>query len=577
MTTESWRPLPGLTGSRYISLTSPSGLAGSNLSLLDLPPLFLLVDLGSSPEGVATVSRIMNEADPSGGKPLLVVLTHCHYDHIAAAPLLESLKPRPFTVAGHAAGIPPLAESDDALTLAYLFKTSSPSVSVSLGFFREHGNATGESRGAVPLGPDIQLTCTPPEMAPNGLMIQTLMACDQPVATIYATPGHSPDSICLETGDLFSCGDLLLAGNPGVAGIPGWNRSEFQASLGSVRSLLQEREGVLVCSGHGPVLSRDNALALVETALHRTGELDSVAVLDAERSTFLREYALALGHEAAGACTILAGRLLLVAEHLETLDEPARSREIRDAADLEAMDALIRKYAHAAGRDDRPGEPELRLALIAGETSGKLDRLLEHPLFARIIDPPRLRRVRNLFVDFRHALSGISCRNLLRPESPYVLLQALLADVAARPYGDSDFLATVDNHDLFLEELIRRMAFLPLIETTRFRLDLPDGLPPVCVDREHLLDTLLGLCELLAVSGGAQIDIAGSQDQQELRVTLTTETVTRVDLFTPAKVDFFRNSLRPYRIGFDVERQGDEVTVVLRLPVAAGGGEGAFV
>jgi glyoxylase-like metal-dependent hydrolase (beta-lactamase superfamily II) len=92
-----------------------------------------------------------------------------------------------------------------------------------------------------------------------------------------ATPGHSPDSVCLVVGRLCFTGDTVL-GSGSVFIAPG--EGSLSAYLASLRRL-RELELDLLCPGHGPYV-RDPAAKLDEYIAHRLErERRLLAALDA--------------------------------------------------------------------------------------------------------------------------------------------------------------------------------------------------------------------------------------------------------------------------------------------------------
>jgi len=565
-----WQPVPGASGARFMPLLRPAAAAGSNVYLVEYPELFLLVDLGVDQLRLLELADTVNRADPPQAKPLLLILTHCHIDHIAAAPALEGLRPRQIAIAGHEACRAALAGRDQVLTVSYLFGCIPPQIEVGVTLF-------GAESGPTSLTADLYfrdnafLTISPPEpdnVPPASSRVANILMAGRVIATAYATPGHSPDSICLLVGRILFCGDLPFAGNPAVAGIPGWNQRELLTSLESMTELLRPVDDAIVCAGHGPILSRDAALAQCAVATRQTLGAKGIATLDADRSAFLKGYARALLHEANSTFAIILGRLWVVAEHLESLDEKERSQKIRESADLEALCDLVEKFGLSAEREDRFGEPETRLPMVVGEILAKIDRMLGDGLIAGIIDAARLRRARNLILDFRNALRGISFRELLRPEKPDQLVYCLLRELRSKPFEDDDLMSATDDHEHFVEELMRRMAYRPLFSGVDFRPDIQEGLPMVAVERGHLLDTLVGLCELLVASGGKLVDIEAAAIGDDVRLTLSTMLEAGTDLVSDRKVEFYAATLQLYGAKFAVQREKGRLAAVMHLPVA---------
>ena len=66
--------------------------------------------------------------------------------------------------------------------------------------------------------------------------------------TVLHTPGHTPGSVCLRTGDVLLTGDTLFAGSCGRTDFPGGSWEEMMDSLGRLAAL----EGNFqVLPGHG--------------------------------------------------------------------------------------------------------------------------------------------------------------------------------------------------------------------------------------------------------------------------------------------------------------------------------------
>lgn len=66
---------------------------------------------------------------------------------------------------------------------------------------------------------------------------------------IMHTPGHSPGSICLLSGDCVFTGDLLFAGGIGRYDFPG---SSYEKLADSLRKIMTLDDDLVVYPGHGP-------------------------------------------------------------------------------------------------------------------------------------------------------------------------------------------------------------------------------------------------------------------------------------------------------------------------------------
>ena len=66
---------------------------------------------------------------------------------------------------------------------------------------------------------------------------------------VLETPGHTPGSVCIKTGDLLLSGDTLFAGSCGRTDFPGGSMADMRKSLASLAKL---PPGTKVIPGHGP-------------------------------------------------------------------------------------------------------------------------------------------------------------------------------------------------------------------------------------------------------------------------------------------------------------------------------------
>lgn len=141
----------------------------------------------------------------------IVVLTHCHFDHLGAASAL---------LAQH--DVPLAVHDSDA------------------DFITDSVGTGGAAWGFDAVAPP----------ATRRLVDGDVVQAGSLVLRVIATPGHTPGSICIEVdGHLFS-GDTLFAGSVGRTDFP---RGDARMLARSVRDRLSGLEDAMVVHpGHGP-------------------------------------------------------------------------------------------------------------------------------------------------------------------------------------------------------------------------------------------------------------------------------------------------------------------------------------
>lgn len=162
----------------------------------------VVVDPGFS---TGVVRRML---DVEGRRPVAVLATHGHYDHIgAAAELCRD-------------DLPLYIHEDDAAALT--------------------DPATWGAGMPVPPVPvqDVRTVAEGDELAFAGFVIQVLH-----------TPGHTPGSVCYRTDGWVLSGDLVFAGTIGRSDFPNSSPVAMQRSL---RRFLELPDPLDVFPGHGP-------------------------------------------------------------------------------------------------------------------------------------------------------------------------------------------------------------------------------------------------------------------------------------------------------------------------------------
>ena len=172
--------------------------------------------------------RIIAFLDQQKLVPAYILLTHGHFDHIAAVPAIAAEYRKRM---GEDAGLQIAIHTEDA---HYLGPSSFP----------VHTNSM-----RIAVGSTEYLDALWEEMPPA----DRLLAEGESIGsfTVLHLRGHSPGSIGLwdkGAGILFS-GDTLFCGDYGRTDLPGGSEKELFASL---RRLFAMDGGIQVCPGHGP-------------------------------------------------------------------------------------------------------------------------------------------------------------------------------------------------------------------------------------------------------------------------------------------------------------------------------------
>ena len=167
----------------------------------------------------AEAGRIIRLIEAEKLVPLAVILTHNHADHLgAAAELLEHFH------------IPLwLHEADEKNMLSQANREIAAMFAVSLPPAAERRLTDGETVGSGDL-----------------------------TLTVVHSPGHTPGSVLLRSGDLLFTGDTLFQGDVGRTDLPGGDEEQLRSSLARIKEF---PPATVILPGHGEASTLERELA----------------------------------------------------------------------------------------------------------------------------------------------------------------------------------------------------------------------------------------------------------------------------------------------------------------------------
>ena len=186
----------------------PVGSVGANCYIFgdDATREVFVIDPGDEAE------RILAELRRLDARPVAIVNTHGHFDHVMAVDEVRRATHVPFWI----------HEGERSVL------------------------ESGPSRAKVLFGIDL-----PPSPVPDRWIAEgDVLSVGGLRLTVRHTPGHSPGGVCLVGDGLVFTGDTLFAGSVGRTDLPGANQDALFASI--ARVLLPLPDETVCCPGHGP-------------------------------------------------------------------------------------------------------------------------------------------------------------------------------------------------------------------------------------------------------------------------------------------------------------------------------------
>jgi glyoxylase-like metal-dependent hydrolase (beta-lactamase superfamily II) len=516
-----WQDLPGAEGARIYPLIRKIDNISSNSYVIATPDVLLIIDPGGLPEQAEQLALVTGECRRVLDRPVFVILTHAHIDHFAgvfAVPAFASPETAVFTVQDTGGAV--LERGDARMTQGELLGRTHPPLKVGLHLFPPGWETDMETPVSAAFPNGAMVTITYDRNGPGGMPHARLEFGNGPALEVWHTPGHSPDSICLQIGGLFFIGDILFAANPGVAGMCGWDQEALIRSLGKVISLLGTGGISVVCPGHGRVVSTPDASRSLSAVRIDAQALCNIAELNRDRAAEAAVFAEDCMEQVNELFTIMAGRLYYVSYVMDELGESGIAERMGTLIPADTVDELLGAFSTFADEHHHGRQVSVNLALKAGQVMVKLERSLKKEELGRIIDPTLVDRAGRLLSDYTVMLRGFSPPSELSSCSLVPVIGAIVTGLSVPSCSDDDLLSSADDDAAFTQILLSRIGTRPLLEEVAVFIDTGEQPLQVSVDRDIFSDLVTYILEDLVGTGSGGITIAVRREGQSAVVAI---------------------------------------------------------
>jgi glyoxylase-like metal-dependent hydrolase (beta-lactamase superfamily II) len=488
-------------------------IMSSNSYIISGVDQIALIDPGGLAEQIDHLEEVIKGLQNELFRPVVVYLTHVHMDH-----WVQLKQGRDHKILGGAAlavqttGAKALEKQDCGITLSALLGRQMIRVPVDLKLLAPHDLSLGGERHVHLEGWTYEYAMKSMEVAP-GLMIhsQAIPLGDGDFLEIYHTPGHSPDSICMQIGSLLIVGDLFFAPNPGMAGAYGWSREDLLLSIQKVLWILENKNIQVCLSGHGRHIDSWTARKTLEVMYNDATSLQNIEEITPQWAKRTAAYAFDLMTEMERISTIIAGRLAFIAHVLGELGEETEAEEMRALLDPSLLDNLFNDFHDFAAALREGKKPDIEFVHKAGQIVGKLEKLFERKLLGSVMDQSLLGRAGRLINDYSMTYRGFRPPYYVSYEDVNRVVGDVMEQVVHVPYDEGAILMAESAED-YLAALKTRIAHVNLFENVGFTFEADHQRPFARMDRERFSDSLIDIFERFAGVGSKWIKVTTSQN-----------------------------------------------------------------
>ena len=507
LSNRKWQPVEGLEGVRVYPVVNRADFMTSNAFIVEAPEVVVLVDPGNTPDQLDHLRSVIGDALSARPRPVVAFLTHCHVDHCFAFLTDPSaVAPgAPVFVAIQEDGFQAVTRKDQELTGSGRYRKAvpDPNLDICLLSAEDRKFQVTKELSLAPGLPMKMRTRTVP--APGGgSLCRQEVSCGRLEAVVYHTPGHSPDSVSLQIGNLLFIGDFLFSADYFIAGLPGWDKAQIMASAQNLLWLIENTPVSTVAQGHGASLPADRAVERLNALMSGLAGLQVTQSLNLEKILESSEHAVDVAQEAREIMASIARSLRHVVHYLEYLQEGEEASRYAASWDQKRLENLL-AICHETYCDVQSGVLiESGLILKSSSVFHKIRAMLDREGLAEVVSPALLTRLERLFDDFIRDSGGKDVEQQVESFPAGAFLQALVETLQQDRHADAAILETVDDPRAFVASLAERLAYTPVFQAVRFEVG-GDGALLVQADRGRLGEILEIVVEQLVAEGSDRV------------------------------------------------------------------------
>ncbi len=515
-------------------------LMSSNSYILAGPSQIALIDPGGMEDQFGILEAEIDRLQDELLRPVVVYLTHVHLDHWIQLKQDERRLHEAF-LAVQEDGARALEKQDSLMTLSELLGRPMIRVPVDIKLLSTHDKGATVQQSLALKGWSYDYATKSTEIAEDLVLHSAVVLLGKKdCLEIYHTPGHSPDSICLRTGSLLFVGDLFFAPNPGMAGAYGWSQQDLLISIQKILWILENEKISLCCSGHGKPIDAQMARKTLEVMYYDVASLQNLEEVTPQWAKRTAAYAQDLIIELERSFTIIAGRLSYIGHILNELEEQTDAEELESLLDSHALDGLFIDFYRFAMELKAGKRLDWEMVHKAGQTVGRLDKLLKGKQLGTVIDQSLLGRVSRLLSDYSVTYRGFRPPYYVSYVDVNGLIGEVLEQVRHKPYDEEAILKAESRED-YLMALKARIAHVDLFEDVELSFQPDSDAPFARMDRERFSDILIDILERFAGAEMKKITIATVLNDDWVMVRIVGEALTSCHPLGQANRFFERN------------------------------------
>jgi len=509
-----WQQAPGMAHTFLYPIINKSNLSTSSSFIVCAPNITVIIDPGNSEAQLANIRHALSGMSARGSGPIIACLTHCHVDHCFK--FLEdpsSVAPGSHVfVAIQENGLLALGRKDRNLTFAGPYRTKPPDTMPDICLLSAEDSRLSLSKELnLRDGTKMELTARALITPAGNTLHRQDVGINGDMIRAYYTPGHSPDSVSYQMGDILFVGDVMFAAERFVAGIPGWNREEALETAHNLLWLIDKEKISWIAQGHGDIMPAEKACGRLGRMIDGLPGIVMTKELDLQTIVMASEHAIDVSKESADIITTMAEALNHVVHYLGFLDESRAATDYAAAMDSGKINELYAALNEMADQVHSGRLVEASLMLQSAALFSRIRRMLKTEGLECVVGNSLLTRLERLFDDYLDGAAGQKIKRDMKIFGAGAFLRDF-ADVLKKDiYSDEGIFDTLEDEREFVRSLIRRLAYKSTYRHVGFSITVSSD-AMIKSDRSRLEEILEIIVEAMVEEGSKHIvfDISGN-------------------------------------------------------------------
>ncbi len=518
-------------------------LMSSNSFILSSDEQISLIDPGASEDPIYHLVEKTTAMFEEKPRPVVIYLTHSHLDHCFQLRYCQKIRNLGrILIAAQEKGAEAIENCDSEFTLSGLLGKKLTGISIDIRLLSNRDILVGREERLHLGGMDFVYLTRSIKIPQGPILDSQIIALgkgDQ--LEIYLTPGHSPDSICIRAGRILFVGDLFFAPNPGVAGAYGWSQSDLLETIQKVTWILEQKNILHCCSGHGKVIDADTAWSTLREMYRDVLSLSGLEEITPKWARCTAVYAGDLMKELERLFTIIMGRLAYISHVLEELEEIEEAENWQSLIDAERIDDLFSEFNRFIMEMQAGKKLDWDLVHKAGKTVQKLDGIFENRKLRSVLNQSLLNRASRMLNDYAIVYRGFKPTYYVSDVDINMLIKEVLEYVRYR--HEADAILDAESYEDYLWALKKRIAHIDIFEKTTFDFKAVKDVPLARMDKDRFMEAIIDILERLCSDGAKKIIITALYNQGWITLRVSATNSVSIHPWKEMKQRFFERVL----------------------------------